>query len=90
MKPRFEIQGRLIERRDGVRIRDEVRRASAQSHEEAVRLAIALRADGFTVWIYRVEAGSGSEPVYRSVGMFEPQAGASGPSSTPGSGRETP
>lgn len=68
----FEIQGRLIEHRDGVRVRDDVRLARADTRDDAVRLADALRADGFTVWVYRVEPGCGTQPVYRTVDVLEP------------------
>lgn len=69
----FEVQARLIEHRDGVRVRDEVRLARADTHDDAMRLAHSLVADGFTVWIYRVQRGSGSRPVYRTVDVFRPE-----------------
>lgn len=73
MSAYFEVQARLIEHRDGVRVRDEVRLARADTHDDGVRLAHSLVADGFTVWIYRVQRGSGTRPVYRTIDVFRPE-----------------
>jgi hypothetical protein len=88
MKNHFAIQGRLIERRNGVRVRDDVRLARADTHDDATRVADTFSADGFTVWIYRVEAGSTTQPVYRSVDVLEPAPSAGRPRTEPGAARE--
>ncbi|MGH3566294.1 MAG: hypothetical protein ACRDRH_09725 [Pseudonocardia sp.] len=74
---RYEIQARLLRRRDGVLMRDESRLGHADTLEQAMRTANTWVAEGFTVWIYRVEAGTGVRPVYRSVRTLTPTPPAS-------------
>jgi hypothetical protein len=52
---RFHVQGRLIERRGSVVVRDETRRLDADCRDEAFRIAAVLRCDGFTVWVWAVD-----------------------------------
>lgn len=54
----FYVQGRLIERRGSAVIRDETRHADTDSRGEALRIAQMLVGDGFTVWIWAVDARS--------------------------------
>lgn len=54
----FYVQGRLIEHRGSAVIRDETRHADTDSRGEALRIARALVSDGFTVWIWAVDAHS--------------------------------
>jgi hypothetical protein len=72
MSAHFEIQARLLKRRAGIVVRDEVRRARADTIDDAVTAARGFTADGFTTWIYRVEIGTGIRPTYRSVQMMNP------------------
>lgn len=72
MDTRLEIQGRLHARRNGIVVRDDVRLAHADDLPEARRIAGALVANGFTVWIYAVERGSGTSPRYRGLATMSP------------------
>lgn len=82
MIPRYEIQGRLLERSDGRVIRDEVRHASSDSIEEAKRQAQTFTKAGFTVWIFEVRPG-GLSPQYELLQRIRPlQAEASPPSTS--------
>lgn len=56
MSSRFHVQGRVIEWRGPVVVRDETRRADADSRDEAYRIAEVLRGGGFTVWIWAVDS----------------------------------
>ncbi|MGH3564902.1 MAG: hypothetical protein ACRDRH_02475 [Pseudonocardia sp.] len=58
MNDAFHVQGRLIERRGPVVVRDETRRIDADSHDEAFRIAAVLRGDGFTVWVWAVDSST--------------------------------
>jgi hypothetical protein len=69
---RYEIQARRLARRDGVVVHDESRLARADTLDDAVHAANAWVAEGFTVWIYRVEAGNGVRPIYHSVQRLQP------------------
>ncbi|MGH3566620.1 MAG: hypothetical protein ACRDRH_11435 [Pseudonocardia sp.] len=80
MSAHFEIQARLLERRDGTYVRDEVRLARANTLDNAVRSARTFTADGFTVWIYRVEPGSGMTPAYHLARTLHPKQRVAGPS----------
>jgi|GEM_PF-3501538 len=55
--PRYEIQGRMIERAAGKVVRDEVRLASRDSIEAATQEARAFTEAGFTAWIFEVRPG---------------------------------
>lgn len=81
MNSPFAIQARLIEWRDGVVIRDETRRGTAPTLDDAVRAAGAHVADGFTAWIYQVETGAGAVPTYITVKVLRPDP-RSGPTCT--------
>lgn len=72
MNPRLEIQGRLIARRDGVIVRDEVRHATALDLVEAQRVARDLVTEGFTVWVFAVEVGPGPACRYRQAACQSP------------------
>lgn len=74
----FAVQARLIERRGNVVVRDETRWDTATALDEAVRTARAHAADGFTVWIYEVRHGSGTQPTYVSVDTMSPAVRAQG------------
>jgi hypothetical protein len=63
----FEIQARVLERHDGVRIRDEVRLATANTLEGAARAAHTFAAVGFTVWIFAVDRSTSRRRSYRLV-----------------------
>lgn len=89
MTVHFEVQARLIEHRDGVRVRDEVRLTRADTRDDALQRARSLVADGFTVWVYRVQAGSGTRPIYRTVDVFGPERPLS-PRRRPGSADKEP
>lgn len=56
MNTSFHVQGRRIERRGPVMVRDETRRVDAASRDEAFRIAQVLGGDGFTVWVWIVDA----------------------------------
>jgi len=73
MSAHFEIQARLFECRDGACVRNEVRLARANILDDAVRSARTFTADGFTVWIYRVEPGSGMTPAYHLTHTLHPE-----------------
>ena len=68
----FVIQARLMERRGNVVVRDETRHGVATELSEAVRIARAHAADGFTVWIYEVYRDDAVRPRYVSVDTFRP------------------
>lgn len=71
METRMEIQGRRrVRHRGGVR--DEVRHASTTSEGEAGEIAQRIAAEGFTVWIFRVEPGPGLVPRYRGIATLFP------------------
>ena len=55
MNDPFHVQGRLIERRGSQVMRDETRRADAESRDEALRVAAVLAEEGFTVWVWAVD-----------------------------------
>jgi|GEM_PF-1358047 len=55
MNGAFHVQGRLIEWRGPVVVRDEARHVDADSRDEAFRIAAVLRGDGFTVWVWAVD-----------------------------------
>lgn len=71
---RFEVQARRLVRRDGLIVRDETRHASTTLLNGAQCTARGLAAEGFTVWILRVEDGDGTRPVYRSIQTLAPAA----------------
>lgn len=52
------VQGRFIERRGPVVVRDETRRLNADSRDEAFRIAKVLGGDGLTVWVWAVDTRS--------------------------------
>ena len=79
MSERYEIQARLLQRRGGLVVRNESRLARADTLAEATRTAKGWSADGFTVWIYRVDPGDGVRPIYHSVQRLEPEAATLGP-----------
>jgi hypothetical protein len=79
MSERYEIQARLLQRRDGLVVRNESRLARADTLAEAIRAAKGWSADGFTVWIYRVDPGDGIRPIYHSVERLEPGPPRKGP-----------
>jgi hypothetical protein len=87
MSERYEIQARLLQRRDGLVVRNESRLARAYTLAEAKRAARDWSADGFTVWIYRVDPGDGVRPNYHSVQRLEPGSATPGPSTTRADGR---
>ena len=74
MTVRFEVQARRQIRHNGTVVSDETRRASTTALDDARRTARRLAAEGFTVWIFRVERGDGTRPHYRSVQTL-PRAG---------------
>lgn len=74
MTARFEVQARRQLRRNGTVVSDETRHASTAVLDDARRTARLLAAEGFTVWIFRVERGEGTSPVYRSVQTVHPAA----------------
>ena len=69
MKICFEVQAR---RRRGVPVRDEVKLARTDTVEDAVSTARLFTADGFTVWIYRVETGDSGARHYQAVCTLQP------------------
>lgn len=71
----YEIQARLLQRRNGLVVRNESRLARARTQDEAMHAATAWVAEGFTVWIFRVEPGDGVRPVYHQVQRLQPAAG---------------
>jgi hypothetical protein len=83
MSERYEIQARLLQLRDGLVVRNESRLARTDILAEAKRAAKGWSADGFTVWIYRVEPGDGVRPVYHSVERLEPDSAAPRPTTAP-------
>jgi hypothetical protein len=78
----FHVQGRLIERRGLVVVRDETRRVDAESRDEAFRIAAALRGDGFTVWVWAVDPST-TPAGWELVERFEPPRNATDPQQTP-------
>lgn len=58
MNQPFRVQGRLIERRGRVVVRDETRQVDAGCREEAFRAAALLREEGFTTWVWAVDTRS--------------------------------
>lgn len=75
MTPHYSVQARLIERRQGVVVRDETRLDTAAVLEDAVQAGRRRAADGFTVWIYRVEDTGGGPPKYLTVETIKPDDG---------------
>jgi hypothetical protein len=86
MSERHEIQARLLQRRDGLVVRNESRLARTDTLAEAIRAAKGWSAEGFTVWIYRVDPGDGVRPVYHSVERLEPSSATPGPTTAPRAG----
>lgn len=54
MNQRYEIQCRVIERHEGVILRDEARRAERDSIDAAKEVAATFLADGLVTWIFEV------------------------------------
>jgi hypothetical protein len=67
----YVIQGRLARRNRESR-RDEVRLDEAATEDGAREVARSFVTAGFTTWIFRVEDGHGTAPVYRLVTMTRP------------------
>ncbi|MGH3614211.1 MAG: hypothetical protein ACRDRK_16785 [Pseudonocardia sp.] len=84
MNTRLEIQGRLVVHRNGKIVRDDVRHAQTTDLDEAHRIAREIAAEGFAVWIYAVEPGSGTTPRYRRVDGPDPASPGRGRSGGPG------
>lgn len=61
-----------MRRRGDVVVRDDVRHGSAGDADAARHIARRFAADGFTTWIYRLEKGSGTGPVYRRIDVLYP------------------
>ena len=78
MTTQFEVQARIVERRDGVRIRDDVRLATATTLDHAITSARTFAADGYTVWIFSVERSTSRAPLYRLIERVNP-ASVNGP-----------
>ena len=73
MNQRYEIQGRIVERRDGVILRDEARRAGRDSIDAAREVAATYLADGLVTWIYTVRWEPGrTTPTYTKVDCRRP------------------
>lgn len=82
MTKKYEIQGRILERAGRKVVRDEVRLAVAETLDDAVRSAQAFVADGFTAWIFAVEPGSQTTPVYRLLDTLRPAPSQPSPRQT--------
>lgn len=83
MSGAFHVQGRLIERRGSVVVRDETRRLDADSRGEAFRIAAVLRSDGFTVWVWAVDPST-TPAVWDLVERMEQPRPARSQRQTPG------
>lgn len=73
MGQRYEIQGRIVERRKGVILRDEARRDDRDSLDAARAVARTYLADGLVTWIFTVRWEPGrSTPTYELVDRLDP------------------
>lgn len=72
MTSRYAVQARRRQRRPGAPDRDEVRLADTDTLDDARTHAHRFAADGYTVWIYRVDPGPGAVPRYRAVEQLRP------------------
>lgn len=73
MDERYEIHGRIIERRSGVILRDETRLASAETLDAAGATARTFADDGMVVWVFEVRWETGRVgPTYRTVARHQP------------------
>ncbi len=79
MNERYEIQGRVVERRGREILRDEARRAERDSLDAAKDVAATFLADGLTTWIFEVRWEPGrTTPTYTMVDRLRPtQTGSS-------------
>lgn len=73
MDQRYEIQGRVVERHEGVIVRDEARRAEPDSLEAVNEVATTFLADGLMTWIFEVQWEAGrTTPTDTMVNRFRP------------------
>ncbi|MCY7341508.1 MAG: hypothetical protein LH603_06575 [Pseudonocardia sp.] len=73
MSGHYAIQARRIRRRNAAPVRNEVRLARADTLPDARAAAHGFHADGFTVWIYRVQPGERTAPHYQHVETLRPE-----------------
>ena len=83
MAKQFAVQGRVVEWRSGRIVRDESRSAETDTHDEALRAAHEMGELGFTVWIFTMQRGTGTSPVFTLVdgprASSQPRAGGRPP-----------
>ncbi|MDN5747153.1 MAG: hypothetical protein L0H64_01260 [Pseudonocardia sp.] len=73
MNEHYEIQGRVVERHEGVIVRDEARRADRDSLDAAREVAATFLADGLVTWIFEVRWQPGrTTPTYMMVDRLRP------------------
>lgn len=73
VEQRYEIQGRVIERHEGVILRDEARRAGRDSLDAAKEVAATFLADGLVTWIFEVQwEPDRTTPTYMMVDRLQP------------------
>lgn len=72
----YEVQGRRRVAGDpgGGRAREEVRLATAEDRADAVRAAVSMAAEGFTAWVFLVDARAGRR-TYSLVEKLSPADG---------------
>jgi hypothetical protein len=70
MSAPFHVQGRLIERRGALIVRDETRLEDVGSRDEAFRIARMLTGEGFTVWVWAIDDGAAAE--WKLLDRIEP------------------
>ncbi|WP_300015832.1 hypothetical protein [Pseudonocardia sp.] len=75
MSERYEIQGRVVEWRGGVVLRDEARRDARDSLDAAKQVAAKYLADGLVTWIFLVRWEPGrTTPTYTLVSRSRPSS----------------
>lgn len=73
VEERYEIQGRVVERRGRVILRDEARREGRDSLDAARQVAATYLADGLVTWIFLVRwEPDRSTPTYTLVSCSRP------------------
>jgi hypothetical protein len=72
----FAVQARLVVKRGRLVVRDETRLATAGALGDAVAEARRLAADGFTVWVFRVDSDARQRPSYTLTETLRPAKAA--------------
>jgi len=89
MGDRYEIEGRVVEWRAGMVVRDESRHATAGSIDAATAVARSFVDDGMVTWVFAVRWERGRvAPTYHTVEHLNPTEPR--PSGRPNAGGSSP